>query len=138
MARKNTKFDISKCNIMKTATFFLAAILSVAMSACGARDDGNIAPVPAPNMAAASPVPTAFPEPKNGEYPGKGTITKLAPRSVEINHEAIPGVNMPAMQMEFNVSNKAILSGLAVGDKIDFTLAYKDRTEIVTKIEKVK
>ena len=123
---------------MKTATFFLAAILSVAMSACGARDDGNVAPVPPPNTAVASPVPTAFPEPKNGEYPGKGTITKLTLSSVEINHEAIPGVNMPAMQMEFNVSDKSMLKGLAVGDKISFMLAYKDRTEIITKIEKAK
>lgn len=123
---------------MKTATFFLAAILSVAMSACGARDDGNVAPVPPPNTAVASPVPTSFPEPKNGEYPGKGTISKLAPGSVEINHEAIPGVNMPAMQMEFNVRDAAMLQGLAVGDKIHFMLAYKDRTEIVTRIEKVK
>ena len=45
---------------------------------------------------------------------------------------------MPAMQMEFNVSDKMMLAGLAVGDRINFILAYKDRTEIITKIEKVK
>ncbi len=82
-------------------------------------------------------MPTPFPEPKNGEYPGKGVITKLKPASVELKHDDIPGV-MPPMQMEFNVRDAASLKGLKVGDRVDFMLEYKDRNETIIKIDKSK
>lgn len=54
-----------------------------------------------------------------------------------MDHEEIVGV-MPPMRMEFYVSDKKLLNGLAVGDQIDFTLRYKDGTEVVTAISKSK
>lgn len=76
---------------------------------------------------------------KNGDYPAKGAVTKINTElgSVEMDHEEIVGV-MPAMRMEFYVSDKKLLNDLAVGDRIDFTLSYKDGTEIVTAISKSK
>ena len=76
---------------------------------------------------------------KNGDYPGRGKITRINAElgSVEMNHEEIPGV-MPAMLMEFYVSDKKMLDGLRVGDAIDFTLHYKDRSETITAISKAK
>lgn len=79
------------------------------------------------------------PDPKDGDYFGKGKVTKIDPAmpSVGLDHGEIPGL-MPAMQMEFYVSDKALLSGLAVGDSVDFTILYKGGTETITKIGKAK
>jgi Cu(I)/Ag(I) efflux system periplasmic protein CusF len=87
--------------------------------------------------AAVSPVPTAS-IPKDGNYEGKGTVTKINNEigSVEVNHEDIKDL-MPAMQMEFYVKDKALLKGLAVGDKVDFTVEYKHPTEIISEIKKI-
>lgn len=57
--------------------------------------------------------------------------------SVELDHDDIPGV-MPPMRMEFFVSDKKLLSGLAVGDRVEFVLRYKDRTETIVAIKKAK
>ena len=84
-------------------------------------------------------MPTAQPTPKNGDYPGKGKVTKINNElgSVEMNHEEIIGV-MPAMLMEFYVTDKAMLKGLAVGDNVEFILRYTDGQEVISKITKVK
>lgn len=92
------------------------------------------------NHISATPKPAATQaQIENGDYPGKGKITKIDTEngSVEMNHEEIVGV-MPAMLMEFYVSDKKMLDGLKVGDEIDFTLRYKDRTETVVAISKAK
>ena len=79
------------------------------------------------------------PPPKDGDYAGTGTITKidLGIGSVEMDHQAVPGL-MPAMRMEFYVSDKDLLKGLALGDKVEFTILYKAGTETITKIGKTK
>lgn len=41
--------------------------------------------------------------------------------AIEIDHEEIAGL-MPAMQMEFAVTDANVLNGLAVNDRIDFTV----------------
>ena len=82
---------------------------------------------------------TPAPTPKDGDYSGKGVVTKLNMElgSVEVNHEEIKDL-MPAMTMEFFVSDKTILDGLKVGDKVDFVIRYKDRNETITKIAKTR
>lgn len=85
-------------------------------------------------------LPAAVPSiPKDGNYAGKGTVTKIDNElgSVELNHEDIKDL-MPAMQMEFYVKDKALLKGLAVGDKVDFTVEYKHPIEIVSAIKKAQ
>jgi Cu(I)/Ag(I) efflux system protein CusF len=86
----------------------------------------------------ASPVPTAS-IPKDGNYDGKGEVTKINPElgSIEMKHEDMPGL-MPAMQMEFFVKDKALLKGLAIGDKVDFAVEYKHPTEIIVSIKKAQ
>ena len=92
--------------------------------------------VKAAQTAAATPIPTPS-IPKDGNYDGKGTVTKINNElgSVEVNHEDIKDL-MPAMQMEFYVKDKALLKGLAVGDKVDFVIEYKHPTEIISAIKK--
>ena len=77
--------------------------------------------------------------PKNGDYPAKGVVTKINTEagSIELDHEEIVGV-MPKMIMEFFVSDKKLLDGLRVGDKVDFVLRYKEPTETIVDIKKAK
>ncbi|MFN0139797.1 MAG: copper-binding protein [Pyrinomonadaceae bacterium] len=95
------------------------------------------APTTAP-LTAPSAAPTST-RPKDGDYPGKGKVTKINNDlgSVELDHEEIVGV-MPRMIMEFYVSDKTILKGLAVGDQVDFVLRHKGSTETIVKITKAK
>ena len=116
-------------------------------AACGGAATGNT-PVPTPGpskpmdgvptRAVDSPLPTPN-IPKDGDYPARGKVTRINVKngSIELDHEDIPGV-MPAMRMEFNVKDKAQLSGLTVGDTVDFVLQYKHPTETIISIKKAK
>jgi len=57
------------------------------------------------------------------QYKGEGVVKALNPKapSIEIDHGDI-GTLMPAMQMEFPVTDANLLNGLAVNDRIDFTV----------------
>lgn len=120
----------------------LGAVLS---AACGSQPAANNVSTPRPSPSASavavSPTPAATSStPKNGDYPGKGVVTKINLQnegSVEIDHEEIKGV-MPPMRMEFYVSDKKILDRISIGDKVDFTLRYKDHTETIVDIKKAK
>ncbi|HEX7772515.1 MAG TPA: copper-binding protein [Pyrinomonadaceae bacterium] len=70
-------------------------------------------------------------------YQGVGVVKGLNPNApaIEIDHEEIVGL-MQAMQMEFPVTDVAILRGLAVNDRIDFTVVGKDGQMRVTDIKK--
>ena len=106
--------------------------------ACGNSPQANNTPANRP--AAASPAAAATPViPKDGDYPAKGVVTRISTEtgSIEIDHEDIPGV-MPPMVMEFFVTDKKLLDGLKVGDKIDFILRYKHPTETIVAITKAK
>jgi len=58
-------------------------------------------------------------------YRGVGVVKGLNPKvpSIEIDHEEIKDF-MPAMQMEFHVKDKSLLDGLAIENKIEFTIEY--------------
>lgn len=122
---------------MKILVVVLIAIAMAAVSSCG----GSVAPVPPPNTDSSKSVtqPTALPQPANGNYPGKGKVTKLNmdAGSIELDHDEIKGV-MPKMVMEFYVSDRSMLKNLAVGDTVDFTLQLKDNRESIVRIEKSK
>ena len=117
---------------MNARTFF--AIICLLTASCGGEASKSA------NAAKVTPTATAIPTPvvpKNGDYPGTGKVTKinLELSSVELDHEEIKEV-MPAMLMEFFVSDKKLLNGLKVGDAIDFTLRYKDGQETIVDIKK--
>lgn len=56
-------------------------------------------------------------------YKAVGAVKALDPKlpGIEIDHEDIKGL-MPAMQMWFHVKDKSLLEGLAVSDRIEFTV----------------
>ena len=131
--------------IMKSKLIVFVAILTAIPMACSSKPAAeNIAAArPRPTASATAVSPTPVPTPataKNGDYPGKGVVTKInleGEGSVEMDHEEIKDV-MPAMKMEFFVSDKKLLNGLKIGDKVDFTLRYKDHTEKIVDIKKAQ
>jgi Cu(I)/Ag(I) efflux system protein CusF len=94
---------------------------------------------------AQTPPPQASPSTTTAQvrnYSGVGVVTKVVlengygnPPSVELDHEEIVGL-MPPMRMEFYVKDKSLISGLKVGDKVDFTIEEKGGTEIISEIKK--
>ena len=62
---------------------------------------------------------------QTNSYQAVGVVKNLYPNpkapAIEIDHGDVEGL-MPAMQMEFPVKDASLLSGIAVNDKIDFTI----------------
>ena len=117
-------------------TRILPWILLTFLTACTGgnhSNHSNSTPSPSPSTAVTGPAAAVA----TRSYPGVGTVKSLNPKapSIEIAHGDIEGL-MPAMQMEFDVSDAALLNGLHVNDQIDFTI--EDRTGImrVTAIKK--
>ena len=111
-----------------------ACLVLVFLISCGGGGDHSTNNSATPSPSAASG-PDAAVAAKS--YAAVGTVKALNPNapSIEINHGDIEGL-MPAMQMEFEVSDASLLNGLQVNDQIDFTV--EDRTGImrVTEIKK--
>jgi len=120
-----------------------AILLVVASTACSPNSNIETNPIsskPETNGALSKSPSSTTPLPiKNGDYPGKGKITKINTelKSVELDHEDIPGL-MPKMIMEFYVSGPAKIDELKVGDNVNFTLRYKDHQETIVAITKMK
>jgi len=94
----------------------LAAL--IVFSACG--------PPPTNKQSAATPTPTGpAAAVQSNTYHGVGVVkhvyTNPKAPAIEIDHGDIDGL-MPAMQMEFPVTDPKLLNGIAVNDRIDFTI----------------
>src|ERR1044072_122305 len=85
------------------------------LSACS-HETPQTASTPTPASGPAAAVQTS-------QYKGEGVVKALNPKapSIEIDHGDI-GTLMPARQMEFPVTGAILLNGLAVNDRIDFTV----------------
>ena len=108
----------------------IVVCVALFLSACSKQPPAdNQTPTPAPSGSAAALQPNT--------YQGVGVVKGLNPKgpAIEIDHEEIVGL-MQAMQMEFPVTDVALLSGLAVNDRIDFTVVEKDGEMRVTDIKK--
>jgi Cu(I)/Ag(I) efflux system periplasmic protein CusF len=55
-------------------------------------------------------------------------------QTITIKHSYIKNIDMPAMTMVFMAKDKTILDGLAVGDKVHFTVEMVNNKFVVTKI----
>ncbi len=119
--------------------FTLPIIVILLFSVACATADKNPANTVANATKPAAQPQTNPPQPKDGDYFGKGKVTKINNDlgSVELDHGDVPGL-MPAMLMEFYVSDKALLAGTRVGDTVEFTILYKGGTETITKLAKTK
>jgi protein SCO1 len=94
------------------------------------KEPANPQPTPSPVTG-----PAAAVQPHS--YQGVGVVKSVNPKlpAIEIDHEEIVGL-MPAMQMEFPVTEVALLNGLAVNDRIDFTVIDNTGEMKITAIKK--
>jgi Cu/Ag efflux protein CusF len=122
---------------MKTTFLILTVSLMLLAAACSKPEPGSATTAKPPATPSPAIPAATVTIPKDGNYKAKGVVTKinLEAGSVELKHEAIPGV-MPAMQMEIPVRGKEQLKPLKVGDNVDFVLEYKHPTETITEIKK--
>lgn len=111
----------------------VVCLLFALTTACSNQPE-NKQPAPTPASTPASG-PAAAVQPNT--YQGVGVVKSLNPKlpAIEIDHEEIVGL-MPAMQMEFPVTDIALLNGLAVNDRIDFTIVDNTGEMKITAIKK--
>ena len=99
--------------VIRELTIFGALLL---LAACGAPPT-NKQSAPTPTGPAAAV--------QTNSYQGSGVVKAVYPNpkapAIEIDHGEIAGL-MPAMQMEFPVTDPKLLNGIAVNDHIDFTI----------------
>ena len=102
----------------------------ILLSACGAP--------PTNKQSAATPSGPAAAVQTN-TYHGTGVVkavyTNPKAPAIEIDHGDIDGL-MPAMQMEFPVTDPKLLNGIAINDRIDFTIETAAGTMKVSAIKK--
>ncbi len=60
----------------------------------------------------------------------------LAQGKVTLRHGPLANLDMPAMTMVFTATDRALLEGLQVGDKVRFTAAKSNGTYLVTAIRR--
>ncbi len=73
----------------------------------------------------------------SNSYEGVGVVKAIDLKgpAIEIDHQDIEGL-MPAMQMEFPVTDASLLNGIAVNDRIDFTIEAAKGQMKVSAIKK--
>jgi Cu/Ag efflux protein CusF len=98
--------------------------------ACGGNETGQKQSTPTPASGPAAAV-------QSNHYKAAGVIKALNPKgpAIEIDHGDVEGL-MPAMQMEFPVTDASLLNGLAVNDQIDFTIENATDGMKVVEIKK--
>jgi Cu(I)/Ag(I) efflux system periplasmic protein CusF len=71
-------------------------------------------------------------------FVGVGVVANVKPEQavLELHHDEIKGL-MPAMQMEFHVKDRSLLSGLASGDRVEFTVENGVGGIIITGLKKI-
>lgn len=102
---------------MARKSWLTTACLTLAfITACGGNNSNQKPTPPVPASGPAAAVAT-------NQYKAEGVVKALNPKgpAIEIDHGDVEGL-MPAMQMEFPVTDAKLLDGLAVNDKIDFTI----------------
>ncbi|HKR23389.1 MAG TPA: copper-binding protein [Pyrinomonadaceae bacterium] len=118
--------------MIRTLLLILACVSLAFGAACAPANHTTNNATPSPSASG-----SAAPGVTSKGYPGEGTVKALDPKAstIEIDHGDIEGL-MPAMQMEFDVTDPALLNGIAVNDRIDFTVEDHAGTMRVTAIKK--
>ena len=102
------------------------------LAACGGgapSDSGGGAP--AATVAPAAPAASvASTTPRTYDIRGRIDAIGAERKSVTLDHEKVADV-MPAMKMEYKVSDAAVLEGLAVGDQVQGQLEARPAGEYV-------
>lgn len=74
-------------------------------------------------------------------HKAQGTVHKVDPAAGTLNmsHGPIPGLNWPAMTMDFQVRDKAVLKDIKPGQKVEITLVQEGKDKfVVTQVKPVQ
>lgn len=110
--------------------------LPIALAGCDKKPDAPQAEAPKAAASADAMPGMAMPEGSKMDK-GTGTVTAIdaAAGKITLDHEAIAAVGWPAMKMGFS-AKPDVLTGIAVGDKVDFDLVVTGSAGEVTAISK--
>ena len=103
----------------------------ILLSACGAPPTNKQSASATPSGPAAAVQTNTY----HGAGVVKAVFTNPKAPAIEIDHGDIAGL-MPAMQMEFPVTDPKLLNGVAVNDHIDFTIEAAAGQMKVSEIKK--
>jgi protein SCO1 len=103
----------------------------ILLSACGAPPTNKQSASATPSGPAAAVQTNLY----HGSGVVKAVFTNPKAPAIEIDHGDIAGL-MPAMQMEFPVTDPKLLNGVAVNDHIDFTIQAAAGQMKVSEIKK--
>lgn len=73
---------------------------------------------------------------KVADIKGKVVSVDPAKKTVELDHEAIPELNMKAMKMEYPVADPKLLEGLKAGDSVRGKVKAESGKYTITSLEK--
>lgn len=126
---------------MKKLPTILLIFGTIGLAACGetgstANQNSNSAPVAQDASGSMGAAPAEGPEPTGEAYSGNGDITEISGNTVTISHGPIEGIGWPAMTMGFSVSSPDMLSGLSVGDPVNFQFRKAGSGYVLTSINK--
>jgi Cu(I)/Ag(I) efflux system membrane fusion protein len=73
-------------------------------------------------------------------HKGQGTVNRVDKNAGKINlsHDAIASLNWPAMTMDFQVRDKALLEGVKPGARVDFEVAQTPRGPVIIRLKPAK
>ena len=114
----------------------LLAVTMVGLSGCNKQAEAPSAEAPKAEVAsdAMAGMPMAV-DAKMGKASGIVTAIDAAAGKITLDHGAIPTIGWPAMKMEFS-AKPDVLTGISVGDKVDFDITVSGNGGEVTSIEK--
>lgn len=119
-------------------TLMIAALIAlpVGLSGCGKKSATPIVEAPKAETTANAMVSMAMPsDAKMGKATGTVTAIDAVAGKITLDHGAIPAVGWPAMKMRFSAKSD-LLTGIAVGDKVEFDVTVTGSAGEVTAIKK--
>ena len=108
----------------------MVVCLALIFTAACSKQPANQQQAPAPASGPAAAI-------QANSYQGVGVVKSLNPKlpGIKIDHEEVVGL-MPAMEMEFPVTDVSLLNGLAVNDRVDFTIVDNTGEMKITALKK--
>ena len=114
----------------------LLAVTMASLAGCNKQPEAPSAEAPKGEVASGAMAGTAMAvDAKMGKASGIVTAIDAAAGKITLDHGAIPTIGWPAMKMEFS-AKPDVLTGISVGDKVDFDVTVSSNAGEVTSIEK--
>jgi Cu/Ag efflux protein CusF len=126
---------MKNAGLLMWLAMMIAAFLCVS---CGQQPQLEKPVAQSPPPPAVNATPVQYPSPVIGQpYYGTGVVKLINLKEgwIEIQHEEIKGL-MPAMEMEWWVTNRSLLKSVQVGDKVDFTVVETGKGEFITSLKR--